>query len=73
MGEVAFGYRRAEDGVHVEPEPTEQATISIARALHATGLSIRTVAAKLDELGHRGRTGRALSHTQIHRIVRSAA
>jgi DNA invertase Pin-like site-specific DNA recombinase len=73
VGEVAYGYRLAEDGVHVEPDPAEQATIVAARDMYASGLSIRAVAAELDHLGHRGRTGRALSHTQVHRIVRVAA
>ncbi len=69
VGEVSFGFRLAADGVHVEPDAGEQATIEAIRALRAERLSVRAIAAQLASRGMVGRTGRPLSHTQVHRII----
>jgi len=56
--------------LHVEPDPGEAAVIARAKALSDEGLSIRKIAAALDAEGITGRTGRPLSHTQVHRFLR---
>jgi DNA invertase Pin-like site-specific DNA recombinase len=69
VGAVPFGLRLAVDGVHLEPEPEEQATITRARELRAAGWSLRDVAAALEEEGRRSRAGRAFAPTQIARML----
>ena len=68
-GECPYGYQLAQDGIRLEPCQDEQATIGAIRQLRAEGLSVRAIAAELGSRGIVGRTGRALSHTQVHRIV----
>lgn len=72
IGTLPYGQQLAEDGLHLVAEDAERATIEAARALHAQGLSVRAVASELASRGVVGRTGRPLSHTQIHRLVRAA-
>ena len=51
-------------------DPAEQAVISRAVDLSAEGLSVRAIAAQLASDGIVGRTGRPLSHVQVHRFLR---
>jgi DNA invertase Pin-like site-specific DNA recombinase len=67
-GAAPFGYRLAQDG-RLETQEAEQAAIREARALRASGLSLRAVAAHLEGLGHRTRTGRAFAPVQVARMV----
>lgn len=69
VGEIKYGYRLASDGVHLEPDPTEQRAIALAQTLRSEGRSYRDVAAALTSRGVVGRTGRPLSHTQVHRML----
>ena len=69
VGEVAYGYQLAADGVHVEPNAAEQSTITAIRDLRSSGRSVRGIAAELASRGVVGRTGRPLSHTQVHRLL----
>src|ERR1700738_3149303 len=56
VGNIAFGYRLAADGVHVEPDDAEQAAITAIRGLRASGRTLRQIAADLNQEGPR--TGR---------------
>jgi DNA invertase Pin-like site-specific DNA recombinase len=47
----------------------EAAAKADARRLADAGLSLRKIAAQLEQLGHRTRTGKPLSHTQVARIL----
>lgn len=69
-GSVPYGMQLAADGVHLEANAAEQTAILRAKALSDEGLSVRAIAAKLAAEGVTGRTGNALSHTQVHRILR---
>lgn len=71
VGTVPYGYRLVHDGVYIIRDPDEQDVIARAKTLSAEGLSVRAVAARLAEEGVVGRTGRPLSHTQVHRVVRT--
>lgn len=78
VGEIPYGYRLSEDGVHLEPCPDESAVVSLVRELRESGLSVRAVASELERRGivgrgRAGRPGRPLSHTQVHRLVRPVA
>jgi site-specific DNA recombinase len=71
VGNVAFGYRLAADGVHVEPDEAEQAAISSIRKLRANGQSLRRIAADLNREGSRTRRGSEWRLESIARIVQS--
>jgi len=70
IGGIPYGQRVGLDGVHLEAEPSEQAVIARAKALSDEGLSSRAIAARLAAEGVAGRTGRPLSHVQVHRLLR---
>lgn len=66
-GEIPFGFQ-CTDGRNITPCALEQATIEQVHALRE-GRTIRAVAAECTRLGLVSRTGRALSATQVHRIL----
>jgi DNA invertase Pin-like site-specific DNA recombinase len=68
-GRAPYGFRVAADGVHLEHNPTEQTVIATVRELSAAGYSSRCLARELDRRGVVGRTGKPLSHVQVHRIL----
>lgn len=68
-GGAPYGYRVAADGVRLEEEPAEQAVLEEARTLRAAGLSLRVVAAELDRLGMRSRSGKTFAAVQVARMV----
>jgi DNA invertase Pin-like site-specific DNA recombinase len=72
-GRAPYGYQLAADGETLEPIAAEQAVITEARALRAAGMSLRAVAATLDERGLRSRAGRAFALTQVARMLEQAA
>jgi len=47
VGNIAYGYRLAADGEHIEPEPTEQAALAQILALRGQGRSLRQIAVVL--------------------------
>jgi len=70
VGNIAFGYRLASDGVHVEPEPTEQATIAAVAELRSNGMSLRRIAKDLNRRGIRTRKG---SEWRLESVARVAS
>lgn len=50
-GDVPYGYRLAEDRIHLEPDPDEQAVIARIRELRATRLSIEKICWHLNATG----------------------
>jgi hypothetical protein len=48
VGNMAYGYRPAADGEHVEPEPNEQAALAQILALRSQGRSLRQIAVALN-------------------------
>jgi hypothetical protein len=72
IGAVHYGSRLAFDGVTLEADAGEQATIARARDLHAAGLSLRKVATALEAEGRKARNGKAFYATQIARMVGTA-
>jgi hypothetical protein len=51
IGNIAYGYRLAADGRHLEPEPHEQAVIAKIRNLRDRRRTLRTIAADLNSHG----------------------
>lgn len=68
-GQVPYGYRLAEDGVHLERVPAELAVVEEARRLREQGLSLREVADEFGGRGIRSRGGRVFAPMQIARMV----
>jgi len=68
-GEAPFGYTHASG--RLLPRAHEQAVIVEARALRATGLSLRATAAALDKRGMRSRAGRPFLPAQVARMLAS--
>src|ERR1700730_2931661 len=71
VGNIAFGYRLAPDGVHVEPESAEQAAIAAIRELRAEGRSLRRIAMDLNRRGWRTRKGSEWRLESVARVVGS--
>ena len=68
-GKVLYGFTLAPCGVLLVEDASEQAVLAQARELHASGLSLRAVAAELDRRGIVSRVGRAFAAPQIARMV----
>jgi DNA invertase Pin-like site-specific DNA recombinase len=59
VGTIRFGYRMAEDGLHLEEDPAEQDILARMQALKATGHTTRQIAAELNRQGFTTRRGTA--------------
>jgi len=73
IGNIAFGYQLAADGVHLEANPTEQAALVAIRKLRSSGHSLRAVAEALNQSGQRNRRGTPWRLESVVRIVNQAA
>ena len=68
VGNIAFGYRLAQDGVHVEADETEQAALTRIHELRGSH-TLREIARDLNERGLRTRRGSTWRHEYVKRIV----
>jgi site-specific DNA recombinase len=73
LGMVPYGKRLAADRVHLLDHPTEQAVIATVRALQASGLSYRAIAAEFNRRSLTNRVGGRFRHMQVVRILDDAA
>ena len=73
IGNIAYGYRLAEDGIHVEADPVEQAVLAEIRRRRLEGLSLRKVAAALNARGYTTRRGTNWRLESVARIVNQEA
>lgn len=71
-GPPPYGWRVAADGVHLEPDPAEQATIDQVRALAKQGLSATAIARMLSDAGVTSRAGTPITHKQVQRLLARA-
>lgn len=71
-GYTPFGYDVTEAGTLVEND-REQRVIELIDELKAGGLTVRAIAAELNDRGITTKTGRRWSHTQVHRTLKRAA
>jgi site-specific DNA recombinase len=69
VGNIGFGYRLAADGVHIEPDPAEQASLAAIRKLRSGGHSLRGVASALNQSGHRTRRGTQWRRESVVRAI----
>jgi DNA invertase Pin-like site-specific DNA recombinase len=70
-GRAPYGYRVADDGVHVEPDDAEQRVLADVRTLRAEGASLRAVAATLADRAIVSRAGKPFRAGQIRQILRA--
>lgn len=69
IGNIAYGYRLAEDGEHVEPNGPEQDARRRICELRGNRHSLREIASLLNAEGLRTRRGSAWRHEHILRIL----
>jgi len=69
-GDVPYGFRLAEDGVHLERNEQEQKAISLIHSLRDKGYSLRQISGELEREGYLTRQGKASwSPVTVNRIV----
>ena len=73
VGNIAYGFRLAPDGEHVEPEPGEQAALALIRELRSKGRSLRQIAAALNGQALRTRRGSGWRHDHVLRVISSGS
>ena len=61
VGNIAFGFRLAGDGQHLEPDPAEQEALAEIRRLRHEGATLRGIAATLNHRAYRTRRGNTLA------------
>src|ERR1700732_2703563 len=69
VGNIAFGFRLAADGQHVEPEPEEQAALAEIRRLRREGATLRGIAAALNHRALRTRRGTPWRLESVARVL----
>lgn len=67
-GTLPFGYA-APDGIHLVELPEEQAVLNDARTMAASGLSLRMIAARLNDSGRPTRRGTPWRHQYVSNIL----
>ena len=72
VGNIAFGYRLAPDGKHVELDPGEQTVLTDIRELRGSGVSLRGIAATLNGRSLTTRRGTAWRLEHVARICARA-
>lgn len=72
VGAVPYGFRLAEDGIHLVSCEAEQATITAVRSMRDEGASLRAIVAKLAESGAVSRVGKPFALTQVANMLKAA-
>ena len=73
VGNIAYGCRLADDGVHVEDDPKEQAVLAEIHQLRRDGATLRGIAAALNHRSYRTRRGTAWRLESVARILKPGA
>jgi len=69
VGQIPFGQRLAADGVHLEPDPDEQALLHDMHSARAQGVYLATIAETLNARGLRTRQGRVWQRSFVGRLL----
>lgn len=73
-GHIPFGYRLADDGVHLTPVPAEQKVIEQITSLHESGMSLRQIAKILNDAATATKqAGKGWQATTVRRVIRRQA
>jgi DNA invertase Pin-like site-specific DNA recombinase len=70
VGNIAYGSRLANDGVHVEDDPGESAVLAEIRRLRKSGISLRGIARELNHRCYRTRRGTSWRLESVARVVK---
>lgn len=73
VGHIPFGYRLADDGVHLEKDELEQSILQQMRDLRNDGFSIREIAEEMNNRGAFNRGNSTWNNASVHRILKMAA
>jgi DNA invertase Pin-like site-specific DNA recombinase len=73
VGNIRYGLRLADDGVHVEEDREEQAVLSEIRQLRGEGTPLRGIAVALNHLEYRTRRGTAWRLESVARVLKMQA
>jgi len=73
VGNIPFGSRLADDGQHLEPDPTEQTALAEIRRLRNEGTAMRKIAATLNQRAYRTRRGTPWRLESVARVLNGAA
>jgi DNA invertase Pin-like site-specific DNA recombinase len=69
VGHIPYGYRLADDKIHLVPDIKEQGTLNHIKELRSNGISIRAAAAVLNEKHILNRGDAPWNHASLHRII----
>ena len=69
VGWIPYGKRLGDDGIHLEENPDEQASLSEVRRLRAKGYALITIAETLNAQGSRNRQGREWKPSFIGQLL----
>lgn len=72
VGTVPFGYRLADDGLHLEADPAEQGIVARIRELKAAGYTTRVIADELNRQGFTTRRGTSWRFQYVAEALRAA-
>ena len=72
VGNLAFGYRLAGDGQHLEPDPGEQQALAEIRRLCGDGVALRGIAAALNHRGLRERASAGSTAWRLESVWRES-
>lgn len=70
VGNIAFGFRLAADGQHLEPDPAEQAASAEIQRLRRDGATLRGIAAALNHRCFRTRRGTPWRLESVARVLK---
>lgn len=69
-GEIPYGYKKASDGIHIEPDEFEQSVIKDVLQMNEQGVSIRDICPILNERGIRTKKGGTWAKTNLAYIIK---
>lgn len=72
VGDIPYGYRLAEDGVHLDADADEQTTLALVREYRADGLTLRAIADRLQAAGILPRSGGRWHPQTVARLAKAA-
>jgi|HubBroStandDraft_6_1064221.scaffolds.fasta_scaffold689384_1 site-specific DNA recombinase len=69
VGNIAFGFRLAADGQHLEPDPAERGVLAEIQRLRHDGVTLRGIAAALNDKALRTRRGTPWRLESVARVL----
>ncbi|MGK5594266.1 MAG: recombinase family protein [Parachlamydiaceae bacterium] len=73
VGHIPFGYKLANDGIHLEENELEKGILKQMLKLRRKNLSIRDIAEEMNKRGAFNRGQAKWNHASVHRVIKIAA